>query len=444
MSGGIDIPASEPQLATLANGLRVVTLAQPWRQTLSLSLFVRTGSHHEAPGQNGISHVVEHMAFKGTRTRDCQCINLDAERLGAEVNAHTDKDHTAFHIDGLARDLEVFVPMLADIVLDSTFPADELERERQVILQELAEYDEDPEAIAFQLFDRACWGLHAAAQPVIGRRANIARFTRDDLLAYVTRQYTARNVVVALAGDLDPDRCLRVVEAGFGAMAAGAENAVAAPAWHGGLKLRRMAGSGQTHMVLGFQAPTLADDAHLPYVMAAAVFGEGMSSPLLDQIRERRGLAYYAACSADLLALTGQFVVEASTAPERAGECLGEIARLLRQQAEAPDAVAFERARQQLVVRALRAHEQPARRLEAAVQEVYTHGRPRSTAEHLARLQAVTPDQVQQTFATLLASPPAVALAGSVPARMRERVAALFSPDAATHAPPVARRPLRR
>ncbi|HLL13107.1 MAG TPA: pitrilysin family protein, partial [Rubrivivax sp.] len=170
------------QLATLPNGLRAVAIPMPWRETVSLSVFIRTGSMNEPRRLNGISHVVEHMAFKGTAERTCQQINLEAEALGAEVNAHTDKDHTAFHIEGLARDLDRFVDLLADIVQNSSFPAEELERERQVILHELTEYDEDPAAVVFQLFDRACYGEHPAGQPVIGNRANLKRLTRDDLL----------------------------------------------------------------------------------------------------------------------------------------------------------------------------------------------------------------------------------------------------------------------
>ena len=422
--------ASEPQLTTLPNGLRIVTLAMPWRQTVSLSVFVRTGSQHESRRLNGISHVVEHMAFKGTATRDCQRINLDAERLGAEVNAHTDKDHTAFHIEGLARDLGVFVTMLADIVLNSTFPVDELERERQVILHEFTEFEEDPSAMAFQLFDRACYGMHPAGQPVIGNRANLKRFTREELLAYVAQQYGAGKVVVAAAGDFDREAFVKAVDAAFGAMPRGVDEPVSEPAWLGGLKLRRMAGSAQCHAVLGFAAPSLRDDAHWAYVMAAALFGEGMSSPLLDQIRERRGLAYYAACSADVLPLTGQFVIEAATAPEQAEQFFVEVRRLLVEHAAGVDAVGFERARNQLTVRALRALEQPSRRLEAAVQDVYTFGAPRDAAVGLARLQAVTPAQVQAVFQQMLASPAAVALAGSVPARARTRAAELFAPAA--------------
>ena len=197
-------PTDEPgtTIATLANGVRVVMIDLPGVGSASVSVFVRTGSAHEGAKLNGISHVVEHMAFKGTRTRDCQRINLDAERLGAEVNAHTDKDHTAFHMRGLADDAPRFVRMLGDIVRESTFPADELERERRVILHEIADDEDDPLTIAFQLFDRECFGAHPAALPVIGRRANIERFTRDDLLGYVQRQYSGENVVIGVAGEV--------------------------------------------------------------------------------------------------------------------------------------------------------------------------------------------------------------------------------------------------
>lgn len=414
-------------LTTLPNGLRVATLAMPWRQTVSLSVFIRTGSQHETRRLNGISHVVEHMAFKGTTTRDCQRINLDAERLGAEVNAHTDKDHTAFHIEGLASDLPTFVPLLADIVLHSTFPEDELERERQVILHEFTEVDEDPAAIAFQLFDRAAYGHHPAGQPVIGQRANIQRFTRADLLGYVQRQYSAAKVVVAVAGPVAPAPFEHAVAAAFGAMPRGTDLSVAPPAWQGGLKLRRMSGCSQCQVVLGFETPALGDEAHLPYVLAAALLGEGMSSPLLDQIRERRGLAYYLGCAADVLPLTGQFVIDAATAPDQAEAFLSEVARLLHQHANThPDAVGLQRARNQLTVRTLRALEQPTRRLEAAAQDLYTFGLLRDTRDWLTRLEAVTPAQVQAAFARMLASPPAVTLAGRVPGAVKDRATVLF------------------
>jgi predicted Zn-dependent peptidase len=181
-------------------------------------------------------------------------------------------------------------------------------------------------------------------------------------------------------------------------------------------------------VVLGFAAPALADPAHVAYVLAAALLGEGMSSPLLDEIRERRGLAYHAACTADILPLAGQFVIEAATAPAQAEELLLAVDQLLRQQHAAIDPVGLERARKQLTVRALRALEQPARQLEAAAQDLFTRGQLRDTPAWLAQLQAVTAEQVREVFATMLnGGQAAVALAGSVPARARVRAAALFT-----------------
>jgi len=404
-------------LATLPNGLRVLVLRTPGRATLDLSVFVHTGSQHEALRDNGISHMVEHMAFKGTEgpfgTRSCQRINLDAESLGAMVNAHTDKDHSAFHIAGLARDAEAFVRLLADIVQHGSFPADELERERQVILHEFVEDEDDPLSVAFRLFDKLSWGTHPLAQPVIGQRRHIERFSRDELLGYVRRQYGAAGTVVAVAGDVDPQAIARMVESAFGAMPRGQDSRVAPPDWLGGVRTRALAGCPQTHVVLGFALPSLAG-AHQAGVVAAALLGEGMSSPLMDQLRERRGLVYYAACSADVLELAGQLIIEASTSPQQLDEFFIEVVRLLQAQAEGVDLPGLERARRQIAVRELRALERPSRRLEAAALDLFALGRVRPRAEALAALAEVTAAQVRDAFATMLQGGAAIAVAGKL------------------------------
>jgi len=408
-------------LAELPNGVRIITLPMPHLHTAAVSVFVRTGSAHESARLNGISHVVEHMAFKGTRTRDCQRINLDAERLGAEVNAHTDKDHTAYHMRGLAAHAPRFVRMLGDIVRESTFPEDELERERRVILHEVADDEDDPLTIAFQLFDRQCFGTHPAAQPVIGRRVNIERFTRDDLLGYVQRQYSGANVVVGVAGDVDAQAMVDAAQAVFGSLPQGEPNRLTAPDWVGGVASRRLSGSSQTHIVLGYPIPSLEDDDPVGTV-AAALFGEGMSSPLLDRIRERLGLAYYTACSADVLGHWGQFVIEASTAPEHLDEFCAEVRKLLRAQTRGVDAVQLERARNQIAVRSLRSQEQPFRRVEEAALDLLVHGRVRPRAQMLARIRRVSAKRLAQAFEEMLAQPVAAAVTGRLPRGARERV----------------------
>jgi len=408
-------------ITTLANGVRIVTIRVAHLATASVSVFVRTGSAHETRALNGISHFVEHMVFKGTLMRDARRINLDAERLGAEVNAHTDKDHTAYYMHGMAEHAALFVAMLGDIVRHPTFPDAELERERQVLLHECTEDEDDPLSTAFKLFDKACFGLHPVAQSVIGPRRNIERFTRDELAVYVQRQYTGANIVVGAAGNIDPQAIARAAELAFGGMPQGQGNAVPPVEYRGDIATRRIAGSSQAHVVLGFPIPALADDDPASTV-AAAVFGEGMSSPLMDQIREQRGLAYYAACSADVLDLCGQFVVEASTAPAQLEALLTDVLRLLAAQAGRVDPVDLERAQHQLAVRRLRSHERPYRRLEDSVLDLFARGRVQTSSEWLAGIQAVSADHVRDAFARMLGAGVSVALAGALPRAAGERV----------------------
>jgi predicted Zn-dependent peptidase len=199
-----------------------------------------------------------------------------------------------------------------------------------------------------------------------------------------------------------------------------------APAYLGGITSRRLAGCPQTHIVLGFPIPTLNEDYHAS-VVAAALFGEGMSSPLMDRIRERRGLVYYAACSADVLDLYGQFVIEASTSPEHLDEFFVEVTSLLAEHAESVDTVGLERARNQIAVRSLGARERPSRRLEDAAQDLFVHGRVRSQAEFMAAVDAVTADQVRTAFERMLACRASVAIAGKVGKGTNDRVLELVA-----------------
>lgn len=409
-----DLP-SPPLCTPIQGGARVVAQSLPGLRSAAVSIFVHTGSLDETRASNGISHFVEHMVFKGTATRDARRINREAEQLGAEVNAHTDRDHTAYHMRGLPVDVPRFIEMLGDLVLQPVFPADELERERQVLLQELLEEEDDPMSVAFRLFDAACYGTHAAALPVIGARRQVERLSREDLAAYQARRYGAPQLVIAAAGEIDPQAVARHAERVFGAAPGGrATPRPDAPAWQGGVRTRALAGSSQSHLVMGWPIPGLANDDPAA-VLAAAVFGEGMSSPLMDELREQRGLVYYAACSADVGEDFGQFVIEASMAPEHLLEAVRLLMRLVRGHAErvAPDEL--ERARRQVKVRLLRDLERPARVAEDAALELLALGRPRPRAHWQQRLDTLTTTQVQEAFARMLAHPAALAVAGKVP-----------------------------
>lgn len=426
-----------PLIHRFPSGLQALLLPLPHAVTASVSVFVRSGSVHEPRALNGIGHVVEHMVFKGTRARSAHQINLDAERRGAEVNAHTDKDHSAFHMRGLPPHALDFLPMLADLLLAPTFPADELERERQVLLQEFAEDEDDPMSTAYRLFDTACYGLHPLAQPAIGRRANIERFTRDDLVAWTARRFTAAHTVVAAAGPLDAEAFFARVDTAFSGMSPGTLGPPPAPPlWKGGVKTRHMDAGQQAHLLLGFPLPALPADDPTGELLALAL-GEGMSSPLMHELREQRGLVYYAACAADLLEVAGEWVIEASFGDKRLPEVLSAVAGLLERRGQAGqgfDAADLERAQQQFALRLARSQERPGRALESAVLDLLALGRVRAPADRLAAAMAVDRAALDRALARACDAGAAVALAGSLPrgagARAREAFAGFMGPRA--------------
>ncbi len=416
---------------TTANGLRLLVGRAPHAGTCSVAVFVRWGSANESARLNGIGHVLEHMAFKGTdvegRRRDARQVNLDAERLGAEVNAHTDKDHTAYYMRGLPQHAGQLLRMLAEIVLHPSLPADELERERQVLLQEFAEDEDDPVSTAFKLFDKASFGTHPSAQPVMGTRRNLQRFGRDDLVAHRAAGYRAGHMVVGVFGAVDPEEVQREAALAFAATPPGHAEPMALAAWQGGGVLTRaQAGSSQAHVVLGFPVPSRRAGDPVAAV-AAALLGEGMSSPLLDRLREQRGLAYHAACSADVLDMCGQFVIEASTAPADVLPLVGEVMSLLRQHATHAAPAELERARHQLAVRERRAQERGLRWLEEMALEWMSTGHLLPEPLRAERMQAVTAEQARALFEDLLVAAPALALTGAVARGMRDRLAATLA-----------------
>jgi predicted Zn-dependent peptidase len=207
---------------------------------------------------------------------------------------------------------------------------------------------------------------------------------------------------------------LRETEDAFGMLAAGSPNLLAPPAWIGGVRTRAMAGSSQTHLVLGFPVPPMqADDPTA--ALAAALLGEGMSSPLMDQLREQRGLVYYAACSADLVDSGGQFVIEASTGPDQLDDCLDALAGLVATQAASIAPVDLERAKNQIRVRRLRGLEKTGRRLEEAALDALLLGRLRDRAEGLARIDALDAEALRALFARMATCTAALAATGRVP-----------------------------
>ncbi len=432
---------STPILRTLPNGVRLLALPMPHVQSASVGVFLRVGSRDETPATNGIGHVLEHMAFKGTATRSVQAINLDAERLGADVNAYTGKDSTGYFMTGLGQHAPQLLRMTADIVLHSTFPEAELQRELEVIRQEAIEYDEDPEDSSGDLLDRALWGDGPMGMPVIGTLGNIEGFTRGDLVRHVERHYVADRTVAAAAGHFDAEAWMGLAEELFAAMPASAGSPghhPPAPAAHAGQALaRRFAQVSQVFLNIAYPlAPTPPDGLppqrwRLAAALAANLFGGGMSAPLVDTVRERLGLAYTADATLDAGDAWANFVVHAVTTPDKVQSLVQATGELLRAQAAAIDPVHLERAKNQLTVSRVRAAERPFATMERAVEELFAHGTVTPLAETIALIDGIGSEEVRAVFAQMLAHPPALAITGKgVGARSARQLAASLAAGA--------------
>ncbi|KQT13366.1 M16 family metallopeptidase [Ramlibacter sp. Leaf400] len=438
LQADLSAPAGTPVVHTLANGVRLLAIPMPHVQSASVGVFLRVGSRDETPATNGISHVLEHMAFKGTTTRSVQAINLDAERLGADVNAFTGKDTTGYFMTGLGRHAEQLLRMTADIVLNSTFPEGELQRELDVIRQEAIEYEEDPQESSSELLDRAVWGDDPMGMPVIGTVKNIERFTRQDLVRHVQSHYVAGKTVVAAAGNFDVQAFLALAGELFAAMPASAGDAALGPVvpakYVGQAQARRFTQVSQVFLNLAYPlAPARADEMpqqrwRLAASLAANLFGGGMSAPFVDTVREQLGLAYTAHSTMESGDVWANFVVHAVTTPDKLDALMAATGELLRAQASAIDPIQLERAKNQLTVSRVRACERTYATMEHAVEELLASGTVTPMADAIAMIDSIGADEVRAVFERMLGHPLALAITGKgASARSARQLAASFA-----------------
>jgi predicted Zn-dependent peptidase len=399
------------RITTLTNGVRVVTIEMPHIDSVSVGVFVRTGSRNESKKLNGISHFLEHMAFKGTTTRSCRDIALGVERLGAYMNAYTSKDTTCYYMNGLAKHAGLFVDMLSDMVQNNAFPADELERERGVILQEFNQYEDDAGSTAWNLYDAVSFGGQPMGMTILGPKKNIKAFTRDDFMEYVTTQYTAPNMIVGVAGNINHDDIVALVEQGFASVSKGAPNTVQPTQHQGGIKIKRKAAFTQSTVLMGFPVANLKQ-SYLPDLVASSVLGDGMSSPLFTDIREKRGLSYHISSGRHMMDDLGQLYVVAGTTPEHLEEFFNATCDVLQTNATTVDPIDLERAINQISVAEVRKQERPFSRIEDAAEDLFTYGHMVDKRDFVNQVSQVTADQVQQSIQRALKQMPSIAIVG--------------------------------
>jgi len=309
--------------ATLANGLTVVTEQVPYVRSVALGVWVKIGSRFEAPEQAGISHFIEHMLFKGTDTRSARDIAYAIDAMGGQLDAFTTKEHACYYANVLDDHAEAAFDLVSDIVLHPAFDALEMERERTVVLEELAAVEDSPEELLWEEFVATFWLDHPLGIPILGTRATVESFRREDLQAFFRRAYEPANVVVAASGHVDHDDVLAFVDGRFGALGNGhvpPPTDPPHPFQH--FRIRAKEQLEQVHVALGCPAPPAAAEDRYVAFLLNSVLGGSISSRLFQRIREEHGLAYNVYSALETYADAGCYWIYAATRNDAAATVL--------------------------------------------------------------------------------------------------------------------------
>lgn len=401
---------------TLPNGLRVVLDPVGHVATVALGVWVFTGGRHEEPSVLGISHLLEHMAFKGTKRRSARAIVEEIEAVGGYLNAYTSREQTVYHARTLAPDVPLALDILADILTQSTFDADELEREREVIIQEIGQAADDPEDYVFDLLQEAAFGDQPLGRPILGTVETVGAIPREALSGHLARHYRPDRMIVVLSGRIDPQAALAEAEARFGGIATAGPALVqpAAERFHGGEKLLARDFE-QAHLTLALPGVGHHDPDYQAVQVLAELYGGGMSSRLFQEAREVRGLCYTVNAFHSGYADTGLFAFYAGTSEEDAAElyavALGELADL----AKGPKRDETERAKAQVRASILMGLESLHARCEWIARYLARYGRVPEPEEIIARIDAIEPGDLGRLATGLMShARPAVAALGPV------------------------------
>ncbi len=401
-------------LSRLANGLAVVSHARADVETVSLGIWVGAGSRSEALSEHGVAHFLEHMAFKGTARRSAQAIAEEIEAVGGELNASTGVDSTAYYARVMRQDLGLALDILSDILLAPSFDRNELARERDVILQEIASSLDQPEDMVFDLVQAMAFPDQPAGRPILGTTQSVKKFKANHLKTYLGAHYQAPNMVLAAAGAVDHETLLAEALRRLGPLASDATPEPAPAQYRGGVT-RSEKPFEQTHLVLGFEAPPYRNPDYFAMQVCAGALGGGMSSRLFQEVRERRGLCYAIYAFASGLTDSGMFAIYAACGPERAHQLLAVIrGELLRAADSGFSEDEVGRVKAQLKMGLLAGLESGGARAEQLARHILVHGRLLSTAELIEKVEGVTPADVQRMTERLLQSPISLATVGPI------------------------------
>ena len=400
-------------LTKLPSGLTIVTDSMPHLETAALGVWAGVGGRDEAANEHGVSHFLEHMAFKGTKTRSARQIVEDIENVGGDLNAATSTETTAYYARVLKADVPLALDVLADILANPVFEAEEVEREKSVIEQEIGAAQDTPDDVIFEHMSELAFPEQPMGRSLLGTPDSLKAFTGEMLHDYLGRHYRAPDMVVAAAGAVDHEAVVAEASQRFASFSGPSAPVPLAAKFGGGSRIVRR-DLEQAHLTLGLEGVSQTDPALFSLQVFSNILGGGMSSRLFQEVREKRGLCYSVYTFHMPYSDTGFFGLYTGTDPDDAPEMMDVIVDEMRAAAETLTEAEVARAKAQMKAGLLMALESCGSRAEQLARHILIFGRPLTNEEMIARIDSVTLASTQAAGRTLLAgSRPAVVALGS-------------------------------
>jgi len=400
--------------AELPGGMQVVTDRMESVESVTLGVWVNAGARNEPVEINGVSHLLEHMAFKGTARRSALDIAVEIENVGGHLNAYTSRESTVYYATVLKEDADLALDIVSDILMNSAFDDDELARERAVVLQEIGQANDTPDDIIFDTFQETAYPDQPLGRPILGRADVVGVMPRESLVGYMGAQYGGERMVLSAAGNLDHDALVRLAEKAFSGVSPSTA-AAAAPGHYIGGDAREIRDLEQAHLVMGFEGVGYDDDDYYPLAVLSTALGGGMSSRLFQEIREKRGLVYSIYTFSSAYQDSGLFGLYAGTGEDEVAELMSVVCDELR--GVAADFLAddeIRRARAQIKSGVLMSLESTSSRAERLARHLQVYGRIIPIDEISRRIDAVSAVDIQRVAARLLTSAPTLTSLGPV------------------------------
>jgi predicted Zn-dependent peptidase len=402
------------EMITLKNGLRLVLDKVTEVETAAFGIWAGIGTRHEDLNDNGAAHMVEHMLFKGTKTRNAMDISSEIEAVGGNMNAYTGREITGYYCHLLKDDLGLAVDVLSDMILNSTMPEDEIERERGVILQELKMYQDAPDDLVMDYFSEASYPNQSLGSNGLGTPDTISNIHRDVLMGYVSDKYTPDHLVISVSGNFDETKITNIIEGLFADLPKGKTPYKQRANYNPTEKLVKK-DTEQTHIMLGFEAPHRHHKDYQAMRVLATILGGGMSSRLFQEIREKRGLVYSISSTYDVVSDAGIIGFYAGTGHEHVKELMPAALNEFKKNAN--DLVSDEelkRAKSQIKTSVLMSRERIMSRCDQNARSMIHYGSPYNPKEFIIKTEEVTADDIRRVMMDALKTKPVVAAIGDI------------------------------